>query len=280
MATYPYQGQFGQGLSNPQWGGGKNMQTARFSTTPSTAVPAAGVGPNAWTRELQGVLNSFGMNPANQGMGGAPNGYGGLSPEVLAWIKASMGQNNTTQTPTTTTATSLTPTSTVSTEGAIRAAMPRIQEEQTRNFGQAAKRFGQTGMLASTPYMEALGSVSRNSTNDIASMIEQMIYQANEAQANRALQAGEGHQNRLLQAGEGAQNRAFNAAEAWRGREYGAQQSNLDRAANASNLAYNNWQAGRGDQTALMQLLGDWYMRMREGDENRSLSWAGQTGGW
>lgn len=271
MATYPYQGQFGQGTSNPQWGGGKNMATARFQTTPLTAVPA-GVTPNPWMRELSTVLSGFGFNPKTMSMSGgkANAGYGSLSPEVMAWIKASLGPGGAGAGGLTQTA--VTPTAPVDTSAAIRAALPGIQEQQTKSFGEAAKRFGQTGMLASQPYMEALGNVSRKSSNDIASLIENLVYQAGEQYANRQLQAGEGYAGRQLQASEGYQNRLASANEANKGRMF-----------DAANLAFQNWQGnrenGNADQLALMQLLGDWYMRMREGDENRTLSYAGMNQG-
>ena len=208
----------------------------RFGTTggyntSGTAAPAQKA-PNPWVREMQNVLKSFGFDPSRMASMYGNQQDRPMDPTAFGYMQSSVSGNPV-------------GTNFVDPAAAIRAALPGIYEQQTKAFGDAAARFGRTGMLASSPYMESLGGVSRKSSNDIASLTENMLYQANESMANRQLQADIANRNRQLQAAQLAQA----AAQAgWRDGD------------NASAMA------------SLMNQVGDWYMRMREGDEGRSLS--------
>lgn len=204
--------------------------TGGYNTT-GTATPAQKT-PNPWVREMQGVLKGFGFDPGSLASLFGQQKDRSMDPTALGYLNASVSGG---------------PVGTgfVDPAAAIKAALPGIYEQQTKAFGDSAARFGRTGMLASSPYMEALGGVSRKSTNDIASLTENMLYQAYESMANRQLQADIANRNRQLQAAQLAQNAA---------------QAGWADNGNANALS------------SLMSQVGDWYMRMREGDEGRSMS--------
>lgn len=240
MATYPISGQFGQGIGNPQFGG-KNMATQRL--TPNWS---AGLGGNPWLSELQNVMKQLGFNYGNMTAGSGSNpSTGGLPQNTFNWLANATAGGGGTPLPVNARLTDTT--------AALNAALPGIYEKQTKSFGNAAKRFGQTGMLASQPYMEALGGVSRNTTNDIANLTQNLTFQANESAAQRGLSA-----DLATQADQLARDLA-----------------NRSRLMTAAGWSLDNSNADSAKNLEAANLLGDWYMRMREGDENRTLSYAG-----
>jgi hypothetical protein len=243
MATYPTGGQFGEYPYQPMAAGGANA-AARFQTNPGTAVPGTQT-PNPWMQEMQNVLSGFGFKPGDWGKQaggingrGNGNGNGALnwSPDVNSWIASATGGGGTD--------------GMNSPAAAIKAALPGIYEEQTRSFGNAAQKMGQTGMLASSPYMEALGRVSRKSSGDIASLTENMYFQAAESASQRQMQRDLALKNLQMQAASMGANRD---QASWQ-------------QANANN------QNGMSNQMSLANLIGDWYNQMRNTDENRSMS--------
>ncbi len=208
---------------------------------------AGGLGGNAWLSELQNVMKKLGFNYGSLSGAGA-TGAGGKTPNMWDFVAQATGGGGGTSPAINPRLTDVT--------AAINAAKPAIYEEQTKGFGNAAKRFGQTGMLASSPYMAALGDVSRKSTNDIASLIENLTFQANESAAQRGLTGDIATMND----------------------QTSRDLANRSRLMDAARLAWDTSQSGDANALAAAQLLGDWYMRMREGDENRTLSYAGMEG--
>ncbi len=92
---------------------------------------------------------------------------------------------------------------TVDPSAVIRAQLPKIQEMQDQSFANAAARFGATGMGVSTPYAQALGDVSRKTSNDIAGLTEGYYYQSATDAAARQLQADlANRQNQLAVGGQ------------------------------------------------------------------------------
>lgn len=78
---------------------------------------------------------------------------------------------------------------TTATQDAINAQLPWIEEQRDLGFADAGARAGQSGFAMSTPYMESLGGVARQASNDTQAMAEQFLFQAEESARQREIQA-------------------------------------------------------------------------------------------
>ena len=207
-----------------------------------------GAGGNNWEDFFGGLKSLFrgaagGTNlPNYQQFSVTPWGGGGTQPEPWSQVNVNAPGGYTPG--------SIDP-RTTATQDAINAQLPWIQEQQDIGFADAAQRAGQSGFAMSTPYMEALGGVARQASNDTQAMAQQFLFQAEESARQRELQA--------------AMQEEANRFGAWQ------QQGNWDlnsQLANAGN-SLNAWQTQGGwGQQGQDRDLQAWMMQNQLGMQN------------
>jgi len=95
--------------------------------------------------------------------------------------------------------------------GAMEAEMGRAKERMNQGFADAARRAGQSGMLMSSDYQQALGGVARNAMNDVNAQGYNYAFNAAQQDANRALQEWQQQGNWDLGAWNSFNDRGLNA---------------------------------------------------------------------
>ena len=134
---------------------------------------------------------------------------------------------------------------------AIAATVPLLQEQRDKGFADAAARAGQSGFSMSTPYMQALGGVERQSLQDLDKITQQYQYDAAKYAADQSMAAQQNALNRSLQGYGIHSGQAHEGQLADLGREFDAWR-------NYQNLAMQGQLANQAQNFGAWQQQGNW----------------------
>ena len=147
---------------------------------------------------------------------------------------------------------------------AIESWEPYMAEQREKGFAEAGNRMGQSGMVSSTPYAEALGGVARKSTDDMGRLAAEYQYRAQESMAQRDLERQMAEQGAGLQAWGQQGDWQSQGQLADLAREFGGwqtqggwqQQANQNQADRDLSQWQTNQYNNQNQQNMMMQMLG------------------------